>query len=188
MSFRTLIISEDPKLNGYLLNPLAKAILSSAGKPAAKVELLTNPRTRGYDHALHVIRNEVSRDLRYHDLWVFFPDADRASASAMRRLEADLESKGVTLLCCPAQPELEIYACVAYRHSLKLSWEELRWHPNLKEEIFKPLLARHGHPKSPGGGRDILIQKSLRNLPLLFQMCPELVVLRDRIARHVSGT
>lgn len=188
MSFRTLIISEDPQLNGCLLNPLTKAILSSAGKPAAKVELLTSPRTRGYDHALRVIRHEVPDDLRYHDLWVFFPDADRASASAMQRLEEDLGSKGISLLCCPAQPEIEIYACVAYRDSLKLSWEELRWHPHLKEDIFSPLLARHGDPRRAGGGRDVLIRESLRNLPLLFQMCTELMVLRDRIARHVSGT
>ena len=188
MSFRTLIISEDPLLNGYLLYPLTKAILASAGKPMARVQLLTSPRTRGYDHALRVIRNEVPEDLRHHDLWIFFPDADRASESAMRRLEEDIGSKGVTLLCCPAQPEIEIYACVAYRDSLRLSWDEVRSHPRLKEEIFRPLLARHGDPKKTGKGRDILVRESLKNLPQLFRLCPELKVLRDRIARHISQT
>ena len=186
MSFSTLVISEDPLLNGYLLYPLTKAILASAGKPMARVQLLTNPRTRGYDHALRVIRNEVPRDLRYHDLWMFFPDADRASESAMQRLEDDIRSKGVSLLCCPAQPEIEIYACVAYRDRLGLPWDDVRSHPRLKEEVFRPLLARHGDPKKPGRGRDILVQESLKNLPQLFRLCPELKVLRDRIAKHIS--
>lgn len=186
MSFRTLLISEDPSLNGYLLSPLAQAILASAGKPAARVELLTSPRTRGYDHALQVIRNEVPEGLRYHDLWVFFPDADRASEKAMQRLEEDLRSKGVSLLCCPAQPEVDIYACVAYRKRIGLPWDEIRSHPRLKEEIFMPLLAQYGDPVKSGGGRDILIRESLRNLPLLFRLCPELKILRDRISRHIS--
>ena len=186
MSFRTLLISEDPLLNGYLLYPLTRAILASAGKPAARVELLTSPRTRGYDHALQVIRNKIPEDLRYHDLWIFFPDADRASERAMQRLEEDMRSKGVSLLCCPAQPEIEIYACVAYRDSLGLPWDDVRLHPHLKEEIFRPLLAQHGNPQKSGGGRDILMRESLRHLPLLFRLCPELRVLRDRISRHIS--
>ena len=186
MSFRTLIISEDPLLNGYLLYPLTRAILASAGKPTARVELLTKPRTRGYDHALRVIRNEVPEGLRYHDLWLFFPDADRASEKAMQRLEEDLRSKRVSLLCCPAQPEIEIYACVAYRDRLGPPWNEVRSHPHLKEDIFRPLLAQYGDARKPGHGRDILIRTSLQNLPLLFRLCPELKVLRDRIARHIS--
>ena len=31
-----------------------------------------------------------------------------------------------------------------------------------------------------------MIKASLRNLPLLFQLCPELKQLRDRIAAHVQ--
>ncbi len=31
-----------------------------------------------------------------------------------------------------------------------------------------------------------MINQSLRNLPLLFQLCPELQRLRDRIAAHLS--
>ena len=52
MSFRVLVIPEDPTWNGYILKPLAKALLADAEKPAAKVTLLTNPRIRGYDQAL----------------------------------------------------------------------------------------------------------------------------------------
>ena len=34
----------------------------------------------------------------------------------------------------------------------------------------------------PGGGRDLMIGESLKNLPLLYRLCPELTSLRDRIA------
>ena len=82
MSFRVLVIPEDPTWNGYILTPLTKALLADAGKPKAVVKLLENPRLRGYAHALRAIRDE-----------------------------------SIPLLCCPAQPEVEIYACVGFRFS-----------------------------------------------------------------------
>ncbi len=47
MSFKVLVIPEDPTWNGYILTPLAKALLKDAGKPNARVTLLTNPRVGG---------------------------------------------------------------------------------------------------------------------------------------------
>lgn len=186
MSFRALVVPEDPTLNGYILKPLARGLLAHAGKPSARVELLTDPRVRGYDEAVRVVRDELADRYRFFfDLWLFFPDADRASDDAMKRLEADLEAQGITLLCCPALPELEIYACAAFRDDLDETWENVRKHPRLKEDIFRPLLDRRGDPRRPGRGRDLMTETSLRNLRLLFQLCPELERLRDRIAAHV---
>lgn len=75
------------------------------------------------------------------DLWLFFPDADRASAHAMCHLEADLGAQGVNLLCCPAEPEVEIYACAVYRSEVDMDWNaDVRTHPHFKERVFKPLL------------------------------------------------
>ena len=118
MSFRVLVIPEDPTWNGYILTPLAKTLLADAEKPASKVTLLTNPRLRGYDQARRAIRDELPDRYGFFDLWLFFPDADRANADAMQHLEAELRTKGITLFCCPAQPEVEIYACVAFRDDL----------------------------------------------------------------------
>ena len=42
MSFRVLVIPEDPTLNGYILKPLAERLLEDAGKPNAKVKVLDN--------------------------------------------------------------------------------------------------------------------------------------------------
>ena len=86
------------------------------------------------------------------------------------------------LLCCPARPEVEIFACTSYRSSLGLGWDEARQHPRFKEDVFHALLARHGDDRRPSGGRDLMIGAALSNLPLLYQLCPELKQLRDRIA------
>lgn len=79
MSTRVLVIPEDPTNNGTILRPLAKAIMAEAGRPAARIHVLTNPRTRGYDSALGAIRGDLDSRYRHMDLWLFFPDADLAS-------------------------------------------------------------------------------------------------------------
>ena len=187
MSFNVLLIPEDPTWNGYILKPLAKRLLADAGKPAAKVKLLENPRLRGYPHALRAIREELpDRYGSSHHLWLFFPDADRAGADAMEHLEDDLKSKDIHLLCCPAQPEVEIYACVGFLDDLPGGWENARDHRQMKENVFEPLRQRLlqalADRRQAGGGREMMITRSLQNLERLFQLCPETRNLRDRIA------
>ena len=188
MSFTVLVIPEDPVLNGHILKPLARAVIADAGRPAAKVTVLSNPRVHGYDHAVRVVRDELPERYGFKDLWLFFPDADRATPDAMQALEEHADKQGVTLLCCPAQPEVEIYACAAFRNEVPCSWEEARHHTSMKEDIFAPLLAKHGDPRRAGAGRDLMIERSLANLPLLLRLCPELQSLRDRIAAHLRAS
>ena len=184
---KVLVIAEDPVHNGHILKPLAQALLADAGRGSARVQIMGNPRIRGYAHAVRAIRNEIAVRYRWFDLWLFFPDADMGSRDAMDRLEADLEAQGVSLLCCPAQPEVEIYACAAFRSDMTETWNEARINSRMKEEVFHPLLDLHGDQRRPDGGRGPMINQSLRNLPLLFRLCPELRRLRDRIAAHLSG-
>lgn len=188
MSFRVLVIPENPKHNGYILKPLAQALLADVGKPRALVNVLTNPSLTGYDHALHAVRHELADRYGHWDLWLFMPDADRANAAAMQALEAELSQRGVQLLCCPAEPEVEIYACAAWRDQLPGGWQQARGHPQFKEAVFAPLLRAQGDARRPGGGRDRMIAESLRNLPLLLQLCPELQRLRSRLAALLGGT
>jgi len=186
VSFKVLVVPEDPTLNGHILKPLAEALLGDAGKPNAKVKVLDNPRIQGYAHAVRAIRSDdLHASYAFYDLWLFFPDADRAKPDAMEDLEANSRSRGISLLCCPAQPEVEIYACLAFREELDQTWNTVRNHPRMKEEVFEPLLAKHGHPRRPGRGRDLMIMRSLRNLPRLLQLCPETKHLRDRIAESL---
>ena len=56
----------------------------------------------------------------------------------------------------------------------------------MKEEVFAPLLQRHGDPRQAGGGRETMIKRSLQNLQRLFRLCPETERLRDRIAAHLQ--
>jgi hypothetical protein len=186
MSFKVLVIPEDPTNNGYILKPLVQAIMADAGKPNAKVDVLTNPKLGGYDHALKAIKDELPHRYGFWDLWIFIPDADRASLEAMVSLEKELAAKDITLLCCPAQPEVEIYACAAYRTEVEGGWEAARQDRRMKEDIFEPLLRKHGDDRRAGGGRDLMIGQSLKNLPLLFQLCPELNRLRERIAEVIQ--
>ncbi len=188
MSFRVLVVPEDPTLNGHILKPLVEALLGDAGRPRARVKVLDNPRVQGYDHAVRTIRgDELHASYAFFDLWMFIPDADRGKRDAMDRLEADSGSREVPLLCCPARPEVEIYACVPFRDELDMEWKEVRNHLRMREEVFEPLLARHGDARRPGGGRDMMITRSLRNLPLLYRLCPETKRLRDRIAAHLEA-
>lgn len=185
MSFRVLVIPEDPLQNGHILRPLVQAIMRDAGRPASKVTVLSKPRVRGYDQAVNAIRNELQEAYGSMHLWLFFPDADRAGGKAMRALETHVIAKGIALLCCAAQPELEIYACAAFHKEIPDKWKEVRNHSQMKEDIFEPLLKKHGDPRRPDKGRDRMIRQSLKNLPLLFQLCPELNQLRIRIATQL---
>ena len=186
MSVRVLVIPEDPFNNGYILKPLVDAVLADAGKSLAKTMILSNPRLRGYDHALKAIREDLPERYGFWDLWIFFPDADRAKPDAMRALETDLQAKGISLVCCPAQPETEIYCCAAYPKALGVPWEAARRHPRLKEEIFRPLLNRYGDRNHVGEGRGLLIDMALKNLPHFYRLCPEIKALRDRINSHFA--
>ncbi len=187
MSVRVLVIPEDPTLNGYILKPLVEMVLGEAGKPAAKVTVLPNPRVRGYDDAVRVVRNELASRYGFMDLWLFFPDADRASDAAMRDLEAGLRQQDIALLCCPAQPEVEVYACAAYRDEIRGPWDEARSHPRFKETVFEPLLQAHGDPRRPGHGRGAMTEKSIAHRRRFFRLCPEIAELRDRIVEVLSG-
>jgi hypothetical protein len=182
MSFKVLVIPEDPTHNGYILKPLVEAILEDAGKPNAKVTVLTKPRLEGFDHAVKAIREELPDSYGFWGLWIFMPDADRAKPKAMAALESELAGKKIKLLCCPAQPEVEIYACVPYRGEMRMGWDAARKDTQFKEDVFLPLLAEHGDNRRAGGGRDLMIGETLKNRSALYQLCPELKDLRDRIA------
>ena len=183
---KVLVIPEDQTYNGYILRPLVRAIMADAGRRSAKVTIAPQPRLRGYAHAMRAIREELPDLYGFYDLWLFVPDADRATADAMQTVEKELAERGIPLLCCAAQPELEIYACAAFRSDMQERWEDARRHPRMKEDVFEPLVRLHGVTRQPGESRRVMITRSLRNLPLLFRLCPELKRLRDRIAAHLG--
>lgn len=185
MSCRILVIPEDPTYNGYILKPLVKALAEDAGKPRARIQILTDPHISGYNTAHDIIHDELPARYGHYNLWIFMPDADCATPEAMSALEAKLKNNPrmttARLLCCPAKPEVEIYACAAYQKNITTHWSELREHRTFKEDVFEPLRKQVADLRSAGGGRETMINASLRNLPNLLSLCPELRDLRDRI-------
>ncbi|MDR3228242.1 MAG: hypothetical protein LBT53_02345, partial [Puniceicoccales bacterium] len=161
MSFKVLVIPEDPTNNGYILKPLVEAILADAGKPNAKVKVLTSPRLNGFAQAKKAIDEELVDRYGFYHLWIFIPDADCAKPDSMREMENRLAKKNIKLLCCPAQPEVEIYACVAHRDQLGAQWETVRASDRMKEVYFAEILEKNGDSRAAGGGRTELIKASL---------------------------
>lgn len=184
MSLRVLVIPEDPTYNGYILQPLVERMLSELGKPNARVVILTNPKLNGYAHAVSAIKGDLADRYGHFDLWLFLPDADRASG--LPHLEEEMAGRGVHLFCCAAKPEVEAWLLVGYRDQLGISWAEAREHRRLKEDVFEPFLARTGDARSPGGGRERLIRQTLSNYRGLLSVCPELAELEHRLRTFLS--
>jgi len=184
MSFRVLVVPEDPTYNGYILKPLAERMVAEAGRPNAQVQLLVNPKVQGYDDAVRAIRGQLADRYGYYDLWLFLPDADRSGDLAA--LECELGRKSITLRCCKAVPEVEAWLLAGHRDKLDVSWQVVRGHTQLREEVFEPFLARHGDARSAGGGRGALMRETLQNYRGLLEVCPELAELEKRI-REIAG-
>jgi len=179
VSFRALVIPEDPTNNGYILRPLVERMLAETGRPHARVAILTNPRLKGYDRAVEAIKGELAARYGHFDLWLFMPDADKARD--LDALERTLEQSGVCLRCCAAQPEVEAWLLAGHHQYLGMKWPEVRAHPRLKEEVFAPFLSIHGNARSAGAGREALTRATLSNYKRLLDLCPELKQLDQRL-------
>lgn len=182
MSFRVLVVPEDPTYNGYILNPLVGRIMRECGKPNARVTVLSSPRTSGYDSAKKLLLDRILETYSHFDLILFLPDADGKDRSAeFTSLEAHAEELGARLVCCAAVPEIEVWVLAGHTDKLQESWAEIRARLDLKESLFEPFLDEHGDLRRASGGRDLLIEETLRNYQGLLSRCPELRDLETRI-------
>jgi hypothetical protein len=121
------------------------------------------------------------------DLLLFLPDADgKDRADEFGVLEAAARNKGVKLLCCAGVQEIEVWCLAGHRDKLSQSWADIRQDVTVKESVFVPFLARHGDARRAGGGRDVLMNETLKNYPALLQFCPELTELQRRIREVMS--
>jgi hypothetical protein len=184
VSFRVLVIPEDPTYNGYILQPIVERMLTELGKPNAHVKILTDPKVNGYPDAVNAIRGDLIERYRYlFNLWLFLPDADRAGN--LEPLESALGEQGVHLLCCAAVPEVEIWLLAGHRDKLPLPWADVRKHPHLKEDVFEPFLRRYGDAGA-SGGRKRLTLETLANYRGLVSVCEELGQLENRLRTFLA--
>lgn len=188
MSFQVLVVPEDPTLNGYILRPLAARMLRECGKPSARVTVLTNPRATGYENAKKLLADEVLDRYAHVDLILFLPDADGKDRSGeFVELEAVATRKGARLLCCAAVEEVETWLLAGHVEKVSRSWREIRGDRSVKEAVFEPFLAEHGDSRRAGGGREALMNETLRSYRGLLHRCPELSRLQQRVSATLQG-
>ena len=182
MSINVLVIPEDPTSNGYILKPLIERMMASCGRPNAHVEVLTNPRPGGFEHAKNLIVNKVLDRYSHMDLLIFTPDRDGKNRDEqLRRLETIAREKERNLLCCAAVEEIEAWLLAGHTDKLSQSWQEIRADISVKEHIFNRFLDEYGDSKMVGGGRKMLMKETLANYKGLLARCQELAELENRI-------
>lgn len=183
MSGKVLVIPEDPQNNGYILRPFVQRILEEANYPARDVAILSDPRPTGFDAALRIIKSGALAERwgRFAQLWLFIPDADRAEPAAMNDLERSLADQRITLLCCPAIPELEAWLLAGSDHQWNEPWRVMRESLQFKEHYAEPFLAEFGNASAPGGGRGDLAVRALRNWSRIVSRCREIEHLVERL-------
>lgn len=187
MSYRVLVIPEDPTYNGYILKPLVERMLLECGKPRARVQIATNPRAGGYQAAKSLIPEFLDKYSHY-DLFLFLPDADgKERGGELTPLEEEASRNELRLFCCAAKEEVEVWLLAGHVDRLGQEWSAVRGNASVKEEVFLPFLDKFGDPQRAGGGRDLLMQETISNYPGLLARCPELRELQERIQAHLKG-
>jgi hypothetical protein len=187
LSFRVLVIPEDPTYNGYIVKPVVQRILRECGKPNASVTVLANPRASGYEHAKNLM-DEILERYKHLDMMLFLPDADGHDKSdEFAYLERKGSDAGVKLVCCAAVQEVEVWLLAGHADQLGVPWPKIREDVSVKENVFQPFLRTRGDAKRPGGGRDLLIQETLNNYGGLLERCPELRSLQQSVCAHIQS-
>ena len=185
MSYLVLVVPEDPTHNGDILEPLVRRMLAECGKANAKVQVLTNPKVRGYEHARQKLPEILDR-YSHFDLILFLVDADGKDRSdGFRVLESDALSRGNVLICCAAEQEIEIWLLAGHLEKIDIPWKSVRRDVSVKENVFQPFLDRYGDRRRYGGGRDLLTKEAMANYDQVLQRCPELERLQERITEFL---
>jgi hypothetical protein len=190
-----LVIPEDFRKDQYILKPIIDAMMTSLGRPRAKVVVCKEPLLGGVDEALKWDRIEeiITRYSGMVDLFLLCVDRDgreerksrlnHAECRAADRLPADR-----LLLGENAWQELEVWVLAGHDLPSNWSWREIRREVNPKETYFIPFARQRGVQDGPGEGRRFLAIEAARRYDRIRQLCPEdVAVLEERIRRWVDG-
>ncbi len=186
MSFKVLIIPEDPTYNGYILKPLIGRIMESASKPNAFIHVLTNPKLNGYEHAKASLEGVCER-YRHFDLFLFIPDNDcsKSRQAALNKLSEKLRRDGHKIICVAAAEEVETWFLSAHKQKIAADWQTIKQDCSVKETHFYPFLQQHGD-NSPGGGREELMKEGLKRFKSILALNPELKFLIEEIKKLIA--
>lgn len=185
MSFRVLVVPEDPRYNGAILQPLFERLMEEAGKPRAEIKISHGWRHRGYEAVMSSLP-ELLKQFKHFDLIFLVVDCDGKRDGRLQRLnveEAKAAAAGVRLLGVAAVEEVETWLLMGHLDRLKAPWQTVRSDVSVKENHFIPFLRKFGNPTSPDGGRERLMREALQNFAGILQRCDELANLLEQLKR-----
>lgn len=184
-----LIIPEDFRLDQYILQPLFEAVMSAAGKPHAKVRVVTDPLLGGVTEAMKWSNIEAIID-RYRGMVQLFilvvdRDGDAGRRGALTTIERQAEPL-CRFLAENAWQEVEVWALAG--QNLPWNWSDVRSEPNAKEVYFEPFVASRHLQDEPGHGRKTLGREAAGRYARVRQLCPEDVAAMERRIRDMLAT
>ncbi len=186
MSFKVMVIPEDPTYNGHILKPLIERVMTEVGKPKAKIVVLTNPALKGYEDAKRQLET-IFEKYPHYNLFLFLPDRDGKAErdESLRALTAQYQNRNIPFIAKAAVEAVEVWLLAGYKSKLSRSWREVRADLNVKESTFRQFLKEYGDD-SPGNGRERLMREALKNFSGLKSNCPELEALSNDINQLIN--
>ena len=195
MSFSVLVIPEDPTKDQYVLGPIFSALMAAAGKPNAKVRVMTDPSAQGVDQVLDAgFLETVVRRYPMVDLFLLAVDRDGRPGrehSVRHHSEgarAHLRGSASFLGTC-AHQEIEVW-CLAGMEDLPRAWRwtDVRAEHHAKEAFYEPYASMRGLSDAPGDGREQLGREAAGRYRSIISRCPELSALEVEVRAAISGS
>jgi len=165
----------------FILQPLGERILKEVGKTNAKVEVLTNPKVSGFEHARDQVE-EICERYKHFDLILFLPDRDGKEGRevSLEQLTDKLQKKNFPFIAVAAKEEVETWLLAGHKNKLTRAWGEIQNDSDVKENEFRVFINKYGD-EGPGEGRERLMKETLKNFSGLKQSCPEIENLISKI-------
>jgi hypothetical protein len=184
MSYRVLVIPEDPKGDAFILKPLVAKVMELAQKRRADVRICHVPNFGGYGGLLSFERVKTEVLNRYQDVDLFLIFADRdgdpgrdiATENLRNKLQNHLDENGRSdqkVLCELARQEVEVFPLAGHPASKNWPWQEIRSDPHVKDSWFRKLAIEVGTIRLVDGGRGVLMSAAMKNWSRIKSRCPE---------------
>ena len=126
---KVLIIPEDSRKDGYILNPIFRQLFSTLGRRKAKVKVCSDPVLGGVGEALKEqrLREVVERYRGMVDVFILCVDRDGEvdRRDRLKQIEG-IFGDGLTFLCENAWEELETWLLAGLELPNDWRWRDVR--------------------------------------------------------------
>lgn len=181
---KVLVICEDPTNDEHIVKPVIANLFEDLGR-AAQVEVLWNPRLRGFEHLMSQL-DGVLQDNPMVGVFLVIADRDGSGSNHDKQRLQAVECQHRNLVTCCAVEEVETWMLALHRDRLP-AWQQIRAERSVKEVYAQPFLEQ-GRFKGPGHGRKAAMREAIgAGWKGLLQLCPEVLDLKDRIERVIGA-